>query len=201
MSKEHKQEKLEQQHELEAQRPLVDMKTHILTVAAGLMLEKGTKDTSLKDIAKEAGISKGTLYYYYSAKDDIICDLADRNLTQITDELTKWMRRLAPELPPKAILRTLFETMLEDETRARLHFHLLNDALTSSPALAEKFRERYGTWRAGLRDALLPVMPGDPAKCDALAALVLALIDGLSVQKVCGVGDLPLSGIFDIIFR
>ena len=42
---------------------------------------------------------------------------------------------------------------------------------------------------------------GDPAKCDALAALILALIDGLTVQKVCGIEDLPLNGIFDIIFK
>jgi AcrR family transcriptional regulator len=36
---------------------------HILEVAGRLLVEKGVRDTSLSDIAREAGISKGTLYY------------------------------------------------------------------------------------------------------------------------------------------
>ena len=37
----------------------------ILETATRLFTEKGIHETSLADIAKEARLSKGTLYYYY----------------------------------------------------------------------------------------------------------------------------------------
>jgi len=39
-----------------------------------LMTERGVTDTSLADIAGEVGISKGTLFYYYSSKNDLVYD-------------------------------------------------------------------------------------------------------------------------------
>ena len=35
-------------------------------------------------------MSKGTLYYYYSSKDDILFDVADRYLNGLLDEFLAW---------------------------------------------------------------------------------------------------------------
>ncbi|MGG7060792.1 TetR/AcrR family transcriptional regulator, partial [Clostridium tertium] len=48
------------------------MKENILLAATKLMTKNGIKNTSLADIAKAVDISKGTLYYHYSSKDDLI---------------------------------------------------------------------------------------------------------------------------------
>lgn len=47
-----------------------NMKENILNVSTKLMAKNGIKNTSLADIAKEVGISKGTLYYITASKDD-----------------------------------------------------------------------------------------------------------------------------------
>ncbi|NLV22830.1 MAG: TetR family transcriptional regulator, partial [Syntrophomonadaceae bacterium] len=44
----------------------------IIDVATALVKERGVKGTSLADIASAAGISKGTLFYHFAAKDDLI---------------------------------------------------------------------------------------------------------------------------------
>ena len=62
-----------------------NMKENILNVATNLITVNGIRNTSLSDIAKTAGISKGTLYYHYSSKDDLIFDIADNHLKIITD--------------------------------------------------------------------------------------------------------------------
>ena len=184
----------------QAERPMVDMKAHILTVASGLILEKGIKDMSLKDIAKTAGISKGTLYYYYSAKEDIIYDIAERNMRQITDEILAWIKEDS-ETEPDAILRSLFQKVLAADTRGRLHLYLLNNALTSNEKLAENFCKLYVEWRAMLSDNLVKILPGEKEKADALSYLILAAIDGLMIQKMCGASEIPVSEIISLMLK
>lgn len=183
------------------QRPMVDMKTHILTVAADIMLEKGIKNTSLKDIAKEAGISKGTLYYYYSAKEDIIYDIADRNMTHITDELLAGIDRRDENTDPKEILKALYDRILEAETRGRLHLYLLNEAVTSNEKLAEKFQKLYEDWRNMLREAIAKLFPRSDEETNALTYLILASLDGLMIQKMCAAEDIPVQGIVNLFFK
>ena len=182
-------------------RPLVDMKTHILTVASGIILEKGVKNTSLKDIAKTAGISKGTLYYYYSAKEDIIYDIAARNMRQVTDEIRSWLEHKDSATRPNAILAALFEKILKEEDRGRLHLYLLNDAATSNEKLAERFQTLYRDWLQMLKEVLDQLFPEDSAKADALSHLILAAMDGLMIQKICGVQQIPVQALIDLFLH
>lgn len=180
---------------------IVDMRSHILTVASALISELGINETSLKKISEEAGISKGTLYYYYSAKEDIIYDIADRNLTQITDEMIAWINVVDTNVLPEAILKTLFENILEAETRAKLHIYLLNDAITVNSSLADKFEKRYNDWRETLIFGIDKVLPKNNRDNVALSYLILALLDGLIIQKMFGTKDIPLDGIIEIIIN
>ncbi len=180
-------------------KPVLDMRSHILTVASTLISELGIKETSLKKISEVAAISKGTLYYYYSAKEDIIYDIADQNLTQITDEMIAWVNEVDTNILPEAILKTLFENILEAETRAKLHLYLLNDAITANSSLADKFEKRYNEWRETLIFGIDKVLPKKSGDNVALSYLILALLDGLIIQKMFGTKDIPLDDIIKII--
>ena len=182
-------------------KPIVDMRIHILNVASSLISQLGIKETSLKNISQEAGISKGTLYYYYSAKEDIVYDIADRNLTQITDEMIAWVNEVDTNVLPETILKTLFENILEAEVRAKLHIYLLNDAITDNSSLAEKFEKRYNDWRQTLIFGIDKVLPKKNGDNVALSYLILALLDGLIIQKLFGTKDIPLDDIIEIILN
>ncbi len=52
----------------------MDKKTKILESALKLYSEKGSKNTSVEDIAKKAGIGKGTIYLYFKSKEDIFIE-------------------------------------------------------------------------------------------------------------------------------
>jgi AcrR family transcriptional regulator len=47
----------------------------IADVAIGLFIEKGYNETTLDDIAAEAGISRRTFFYYFKSKDDILLSM------------------------------------------------------------------------------------------------------------------------------
>lgn len=182
--------------------PMVDMRTHILTVSSALILEKGVKNMSLKDIAKTAGISKGTLYYYYSAKEDIIFDIARRNMDQITKEILLWIdQKQGDGQPPQEMIDSLFQKMLNAEASGKLHLHLLNDAVATNEKLAEQFRTLYEDWRRMLNEALTRAYPEKGRQNEAMSWLILAIMDGLMIQKICGPQDPPLQDILGLILH
>jgi len=183
----------------ETKKQSVDMRQKILRVAGELMIEKGIKETSLKDIAKKAEMSAGTLYYYYSAKEDIIYDIADNNLKQITDGLLNWLDNIDAETSREHILKTVFEKILAAETRGKLHLYLLSDAETANGALKQKFTARYADWRKTLIFGLNKVLKNDTAGYDSLACLILATIDGLIIQNIFSDEYIPIDGIVKLI--
>ena len=50
----------------------------ILQAAENLFAKEGYVKTSVESIIKEAGIAKGTFYYYFKAKEDILEDLVEQ---------------------------------------------------------------------------------------------------------------------------
>ena len=61
--------------------------------ALKLFVEKGVAETSIKDIAREAGISQGAMYNHYSSKGELAWLLFSDNFTEIGADL----RRIARE--------------------------------------------------------------------------------------------------------
>ena len=177
----------------------IDVRQKILSAASDLMIKKGLKETSLKDIAKEAGMSAGTLYYYYSAKEDIIYDIADNNLRQITDGLLKWIDSVDADTSHEQILKTVFERILGAETRGKLHLYLISDAGTANSSLKQKFIERYEDWRKTLVFGLNKVFKTIDAGNESLAYLILAAIDGLIIQSMFSEEPIPIDDIVKLI--
>ncbi|MCL5268879.1 MAG: TetR/AcrR family transcriptional regulator [Bacteroidetes bacterium] len=50
-------------------------KEQIIKAAISAFARKGLKKTSMNDIVREAGISKGAIYWYFKSKDEIISEL------------------------------------------------------------------------------------------------------------------------------
>jgi AcrR family transcriptional regulator len=55
-----------------------ERKDQILDAASEVFAQKGVYETRMDDIVKESGLSKGTLYWYFKSKDEIILSIFDR---------------------------------------------------------------------------------------------------------------------------
>ncbi len=65
-----------------------DKKTKILEKAKELFLIYGVKKTTVDEIAKAAGVGKGTVYLYFTSKGDIVSDLAVQEANSIASQLS-----------------------------------------------------------------------------------------------------------------
>lgn len=62
---------------------------HILDAMQELMKSSNIQAISVSDIAQKAGIGKGSIYYYFSSKNDIIEAVIERSYSQVLEEGTK----------------------------------------------------------------------------------------------------------------
>ena len=166
----------------------------IIQGASKLMIERGIANTSLADIADEVGISKGTLYYYYPSKGELIFDISERHIKHITSKIFSWIEESGKGLQPEEVLRLVFRTIVTSQTRGHIHVYLIQEALTDSPFLKRRFIQEYQNWANLIEDGLKKILAaGQDYKL--LAGVILAALDGLLLQHLLGVQHVPLDDI------
>lgn len=84
----------------------VERKNELLDAAEHLFISKGYNETSINDIVKEVHVAKGTFYYYFKSKDEIL----DGVLRRIIDEDVRRMKLILKDAslsPVQKILRMI----------------------------------------------------------------------------------------------
>lgn len=166
--------------------PPEDRKQQIRDAALRCFARNGVARTRLSDIAKEAGLSKGGVYFHYHRKEDLFEEL----LLVRQETIKAWGQRWAhiDNSRPIETLRGLLLdqlTMIEvDNTTARFSVHLL--AMRDGSTLVQEtidlhqsiVHERYtAILKAGVQQGVfLNVEP------NALAQCVMAVVHGFATS-------------------
>lgn len=73
----------------------------LLAAAAGLLEARGLLDLTMADLAREAGLGKGTTYIYFNTKEEIFLELAEVRLLGWFEALDEGLRPAAGGLFPE----------------------------------------------------------------------------------------------------
>ncbi|HEY9756669.1 MAG TPA: TetR/AcrR family transcriptional regulator [Oculatellaceae cyanobacterium] len=73
-------------------------KQEILTAAAELFRTKGYESTSVDDIVAAANVAKGTFYYHFEAKEDLVLALQEAELRVASERAKKRMEGSEPSM-------------------------------------------------------------------------------------------------------
>jgi len=65
-----------------------DTRTRILNAALGLFRRKGFEQTTMREIAKEAGVSLGNAYYYFESKEALVMAFYERAHLELPSRVT-----------------------------------------------------------------------------------------------------------------
>ncbi len=91
-------------------------KEQILKAAVTAFARSGLKDTSMNDIVRESGLSKGAIYWYYKSKDEIISEI----LNEFFDpEEIKNVEAMLSTGTPVQKIEKLVEYMIEEMNKMR----------------------------------------------------------------------------------
>ena len=120
-----------------------NVKEKILDAATGLLDTQTFADISLAEIAAAAGVSKGTLYYYYKNKTDILFDLTNRYLDRQWDELIAWTGNKDKDTSVHRLVKYVVE---RNTASAGMRLHLIHAAMLGDEALRAKLIDRYAAF-------------------------------------------------------
>lgn len=171
-----------------------NMKEKILLASIDLMRKNGINNTSLADIAREVNISKGTLYYHYSSKDDIIFDIADNHLNIISKALLNCIKQVNSDFTTEEFVLIILKNISDIEGTGRIHMYLLCEAITSNEALKERIGVKYTEWRTALENQMSDII-NDKSNAKAASFLLMSIVDGLVVQGLLKAEKIPYSKI------
>jgi AcrR family transcriptional regulator len=160
-------------------------RTKVLTAAADLFAAKDPRAVTMDDIAKAAGVGRGTLYRRYPDVASIAVALLDEHETALQHELMSGPPPLGPGAPPADRLAAFYAAMAD-----LLETH--GDLALATEVGGRRFEiGAYGFWRAHvlslLREAAAPETLADTLLAP-LAPEVFAFqrAQGLSLDQIKG---------------
>ncbi|WP_374352655.1 TetR/AcrR family transcriptional regulator [Chitinimonas sp.] len=166
----------------------IDTRDRILASAARVFSRKSYLGASLDEVAADAGLTKGAVYWHFKSKNDLFFALLDSRFQQEFDEhLPQAMAQDAQYSDPKeglkALLASVLERVRQDPDWPRLLLEFMSQARDPevNSRLAAAYQASYGMSAELIRrqhESRGQQPPADPA---LLAMLWSALMDGLII--------------------
>lgn len=170
----------------------------ILATAAQLFTSRGIHGTSLGDIAEAADLSKGTLYYYYPAKEELVLTIGELCLSHFTDSILVWVDGIKREEPMRPALLRLLHALRQDAQNARLYLVLLTECATGDAGLSALVQGRMREWVVLLEMGTLKLQ-SRPQLLGKQAELFFTLLTGCLLQSLAGNYDISDSQLLDAV--
>ena len=87
----------------------IDKRSRLVSAAVGLAYQNGFGATSLADIAREAKVPLGNVYYYFKTKDDIGEAIVELRLAELSAQRQRWNEDGSPKDRLCACVQAVFE--------------------------------------------------------------------------------------------
>jgi AcrR family transcriptional regulator len=166
----------------------------IMRAARKVFGARGFHAATIEEIADEAGLSNGAIYYNFESKGDLFFAL----LEERQEDRIRHLRRTL--MPRASSLEEVLENEARDATRSLkesrewrlLLFEFIAHA-ARTPALAPRLREHKRRFRAALADVLAERLHerASTEAIDELALAATALADGLALAEITDPGSVP----------
>ena len=157
----------------------------ILETASDLFARQGAYGTSLGDIAKSVGISKGTLYYYYTTKQDVVDAVAKRTISAIGDRLFAWVDTVKATDDPEKTLGDLCDALLGDGMLLRI-FIAVNNVVEPGGELEAALDNAMNEWTVMIEVGSLRMRADVASRMKRLLAAILPFLCGLAALNADG---------------
>ena len=149
---------------------------------------RGAAGSTFDHVAREAGVSRGLLHYYFGSKDRLLVEVVRHDCEVRIQTMEE---RLAKAGSVDEIVQALvsgLEEFVEDEPGSQAVIYEMLSASRHSEEIRAELAELYRRWRAHLAEALrrkeqdgVVRLRGEP---ETIASLLFALGDGLGIQLV-----------------
>ena len=163
-----------------------DKAQRIIAAMRSSIGRRGAAGSTFDHVAREAGVSRGLLHYYFGSKERLLVEVV-RQDCEVRNQAME--ERLAEAHTIDAIVAALvvgLEEFIEDERANRSVLYELLSASRHSEEIRAEMAELYRSWRAnlaeGLRSKESEGVISLEADAEAMASILFSLGDGFGIQ-------------------
>lgn len=144
---------------------------------------------TMRQVADEAGISKGLVFFYFASRDVLLLALLDWLLTTtIVAPAVAPPTRASPAAHMLAVLRRDIQRLPAQRERVELFFDFWVIG-TRHPEIQQRIRNALAAYRRAYRPLAQAVIDADPARfrgvsAEAMAAIATGFVEGCALQAV-----------------
>jgi len=163
----------------------------IMDTALELFANEGFHNTSIKDIANKAGISKGLLYNYFESKEELIRVIIARGLEEIMTYFDPDHDGMLTRQEMKYFIEETFRILKENVEFWKLYFGIL----TQPPVLklVDKVFQETIESLFGMVERYFEQLGDENPKTSA--RVFVALLDGIGIHYVMNPVSFPLESV------
>jgi len=159
---------------------LNENKVKIRNAAINLFSTKGIHQTTLQNIAQEAEISRGTLFYYYPSKNELMYEVIeyciDEFIELVNNAIIDNQEKTGPHL-----IKMVLQKILENDFLAKITFYLFQESMLGDQKIHTTIKRKYKAWREDTKQ-LLQHIEMKEEDLNATVAIIVGVIDGLTLQ-------------------
>ncbi|HMZ88166.1 MAG TPA: TetR/AcrR family transcriptional regulator [Chitinophagales bacterium] len=175
----------------------MNQKAHITKTALSLFAAQGYGNTSVAQIAKQAGVSQGLMYNFFSSKDALLEAILAEGMSDIANSILEYQNGAAPKDALRAHIKNTFRIVSENNAYWRL-FHSIR--------MQEPVRTLLGERYAAIQKEILHTLTATFRKLSyehpkQEARIFFALIDGLVGHYLLDPSQFQLSLIQKTLFK
>ncbi len=165
-------------------------RARILQAARKVFGQRGYHGATIGEIADEAGLSNGAVYYNFANKEDLFFALLEQWRTELVQDLASALPRPGSAEPGQSFQDELSHVI--DMLKRRREWRLLLFEFVTYAARNPRFRARFAAGRQKFKHALADVLAEriaahhlqPVAPPEQLAILVTALVNGLAFDEL-----------------
>lgn len=179
----------------------------IMDAARHSFVERGYAQTRMSDIARDAGLSKGGLYFHFAAKRDIFDALVDDVFDSTMADLRSVQSQQGATIDKLAALGGNYLAMSSTSPDTSSFLFVIAEMAIREPPLLARLRDLHHRYLDALTEMIEDGIENGqlrPVEASTAAILLKALVDGLDRQIAMGDSlDLPavIRAGADIIMR
>lgn len=160
----------------------------IIDATIRVMAEKGWSETSIDEITREAGVSRGLVSYHFKDKSELLSGVLVRCQEMFNDAIQKAIEQTDDRIErARLALRHALAYTVEDPTVYQVFVYFAANG-RSNPELGDQIRRLWDNFRkiaaAGIRRGQLRGVYRNDIDPDAAAARQIGAITGLALQWI-----------------
>jgi AcrR family transcriptional regulator len=163
-------------------------------VAIGVFAKRGYRSVSIDSVAAEAGVSRQGLLYHFASKTDLLVAVLERHERDNAVRGVELFERNNRELVPT--MRAYLQASVENRGLIRMLLVLAAESMDPEHPAHDHLVRRYRNLRADMTELIAREQAAgrviDAVPPARLAAVAIAILDGLQLQEYLDEGSIEL---------